>query len=213
MARGGFASEHFARVDPADDALFYEMPRLVKHIDEPACGALARHFAGVLPAGGAILDLMSSYASHLPDDVAFGAVIGLGLNAAELATNPQLSASVIHDLNRVPAIPFADRAFDACLITVSVQYLTRPVEVFADVARVLAPGAPCIVSFSNRMFPTKAVAIWRALGDEDHARLVAHYFVASGGFEAPTVADLSPMAGRSDPLYAVSARRSPAGSA
>jgi len=207
MARDGFASEHFGRVDPAADALFYEMPRLVKHIDEPACAALARHLRRVLPAGGAILDLMSSYASHLPDGVSFGSVIGLGMNATELAANPQLTAGVIHDLNRVPAIPFADRTFDACLITVSVQYLTRPVEVFADIARALAPGAPCIVSFSNRMFPTKAVAIWRALGDADHARLIARYFAAAGGFDAPSFDDLSPLPGRSDPLFAVSARR------
>jgi SAM-dependent methyltransferase len=213
VTRGGFAAEHFARLDSAADALFYEMPRLVKHIDEPACAALARHFERVLPAGGAILDLMSSYASHLPDGVAFGAVIGLGMNPAELAANPRLTAGVIHDLNRVPALPFADRRFDACLITVSVQYLIRPVEVLAEVARVLAPGAPCIVAFSNRMFPTKAVAIWRALGDGDHARLVAHYFAAAGGFDPASFDDLSPMPGRTDPLYAVTARRAPAGGA
>lgn len=184
------------------------MPRLVKHIDEPACAALSELFRRVLPDGGLILDLMSSYASHLPTDASFRGVIGLGLNAVELGANSQLSGAVIHDLNRMPMVPFADGRFDACLITVSVQYLLRPIEVFADVARVLRPGAPCIVSFSNRMFPTKAVAIWRAVGDEDHARLVAHCFNQSGGFDAPRFADLSPMPGRSDPLYAVVAHQS-----
>jgi SAM-dependent methyltransferase len=162
----------------------------------------------VLPPGGLILDLMSSFASHLPEGVAFGGVVGLGLNAVELAANPQLTAGVVHDLNRVPSIPFADGRFDACLITVSVQYLVRPIEVFAEIARVLRSGAPCIVSFSNRMFPTKAVAIWRAFGDQDHARLIAHYFNQSGGFDAPRLSDLSPMPGTSDPLFAVTAVRS-----
>lgn len=210
MSPAGFGPEHFARVDPTDDALFYEAPRLVKHIDEPACIALAQFFASMLPRGGRILDLMSSYASHLPADVPFGAVIGLGLNAVELARNTQLSAAIVHDLNRLPAVPFADQAFDACLISVSVQYLTQPVEVFAHISRVLRPGAPFIVSFSNRMFPTKAVAVWRALSDEDHAQLIAHYFNQSGGFEAPRFADLSPRPGMSDPLFVVVANRPPA---
>jgi SAM-dependent methyltransferase len=211
MSRHGFGPEHFARIDSSDDARFYDVPRLVKHIDEPACAALAQFFRSLLPPGGLILDLMSSYASHLPEDASLRGLVGLGLNAVELASNPQLSAGVIHDLNRVATLPFADRSFDACLLTVSVQYLMQPVAVFADIARTLRPGAPCIVAFSNRMFPTKAVAIWRSLGDEDHARLVAHYFDRSGGFAAPRFADLSPMPGRSDPLYVVVAERAGAG--
>ncbi len=150
---------------------------------------------------------MSSYASHLPPGVAFGLVVGLGLNAVELAQNPQLGAAIVHDLNRLPGLPFADGVLDACLITVSVQYLIQPVAVFAEIARVLRPGSPCIVTFSNRMFPTKAVAIWRAVGDADHARLVAHYFNQSGGFEPPRIADLSPQPGVTDPLFAVVANR------
>jgi SAM-dependent methyltransferase len=207
MTESGLRPEHVARVDTSDDSLFYDQPRLVKHIDEPASAALAGFLRSVIPAGSLVLDLMSSYASHLPPDAGFAGVVGLGMNVVELIENPQLSAGLVHDLNRVPALPFADRAFDACLITVSVQYLTHPVPVFADIGRVLRPGAPCVISFSNRMFPTKAVAIWRALGDRDHARLVAHYFNQSGAFDPPQVADLSPNPGLTDPLFAVVARR------
>lgn len=211
MAESGFRPEHFARVDTSDDSLFYDQPRLVKHIDESASASLAEFFRSVIPAGSLVLDLMSSYASHLPSEAGFAGVVGLGMNVVELVENPQLTAGLVHDLNRVPALPFADGVFDACLITVSVQYLTDPIPVFAEIGRVLRPGAPCLVSFSNRMFPTKAVAIWRALGDGDHARLVAHYFNQSGAFDAPRFADLSPNPGLTDPLFAVVARRPPPG--
>jgi SAM-dependent methyltransferase len=206
MADSALSAEHFARVDETDDALFYEMPRLVKHIDEPACAALAAWFRNNLPAGGDILDLMSSCVSHLPTDVAFRRVCGLGMNEDELAANPQLTDHLIHDLTRDPTLPFADGEFDVCLISVSVQYLIHPLEVFAEIARVLRPGAICAVSFSNRMFPTKAIALWRAMGDKDHARLVGYYFIQSGGFEAPEFTDLSPDTRRSDPLFLVTAR-------
>ncbi len=150
---------------------------------------------------------MSSCVSHLPDELVCASVTGLGMNRAELEANPRLTDHLVHDLNARPVLPFDRARFDACLIAVSVQYLTRPLEVFADIARVLRPGAPCMVSFSNRMFPTKAIAIWRALGDAGHARLVAHYFALAGGFDEPELADLSPEPGVSDPLFAVTARR------
>lgn len=199
--------EHFERVDESDDALFYAEPRLVTHIDEPARAALTGWFRDHLPAGGDILDLMSSCVSHLPDDVAYRRVTGLGMNAVELDANPQLTERVVHDLSLDPALPYADASFDACLVTVSVQYLVRPIEVFAEIARTLRPGGLCAVSFSNRMFPTKAVAIWRALDDGGHAGLVMHYFREAAGFDAPRFEDLSPDPGASDPMYVVSARR------
>ncbi len=202
-----FLREHFTRVDESDDGLFYTLPRLVTHIDEAACAALAAHYHRLLPAAGDILDLMSSWVSHLPEKTAYRSVTGLGMNQAELDANPRLTKRVIHDLNRETRLPFADDCFDACTIAVSIQYLTNPVAVMRDIARVLRPGAPCTVVYSNRCFPTKAVAIWRAIGDADHAQLIGLYFVEAGGFEAPEFEDLSPAPGESDPLYAVSARR------
>jgi len=207
MTEQTLGPENFARQDEGDDALFYGEPRLVTHIDDAACAALANAFRDLLPSGGHLLDLMSSCVSHLPLDVAFERVCGLGMNQVELDANPHLSERVVHDLTRDPRLPLDDGEFDACMITVSVQYLTRPVEVFRELARVLKPGAPAAVSFSNRCFPTKAVAIWRGTGHGDHARLVAHYFTQAEGFETPEFNDLSPNPGFSDPLYMVSARR------
>ena len=205
--RNEFKPENFAREDGGDDELFYAMPRLVKHIDEPACEALAQYYARVLPAGGDILDLMSSCASHLPAEPTFGRVVGLGLNERELNENTQLSERVIHNLNVNPAMPFPDRSFDACILAVSVQYLTSPVDVFADVARVLKPGALLAISFSNRMFATKAIAIWRGISDSDHARLLEIYLRTAGGYQDLNFEDLSPTPSKTDPIYLVSARR------
>lgn len=194
---------HFARVDETLDTWFYRPPRIVTHIDDAACAALALFYRERLPAGGRILDLMSSCVSHLPTDVAYDRVIGHGMNAAELNANPQLTGGFVQDINRYPALPFADANFDGCTVAVSVQYMTRPVEIFAEVARILKPGAPFILSFSNRMFPTKAVAIWRALDSRQHGGLVDLYFRLSEGFDPAEFLDISPFPGRSDPLYAV----------
>jgi SAM-dependent methyltransferase len=146
---------------------------------------------------------MSSCVSHLPRGVRYERVIGHGMNAAELRANPQLTGGFVQDLNRHPPLPFVDAAVDACTLAVSVQYLTRPLEVFAEVARVLRPGAPFVLSFSNRMFPTKAVAIWRALDDHRHGGLIDLYFRHAGGFGPAAFLDISPFPGRSDPLYVV----------
>lgn len=201
-----FPSEAFERVDDDDDRMFYTSPRLVNHIDDAAIGAATELFRQLLPQQGAILDLMSSWVSHLPPEAAYERVAGLGLNAAELRANPQLTERVVQNLNREPHLPFEDGTFDGCVCTVSVQYLTNPIAVFAEVGRVLRPGAPMITVFSNRMFPTKAVAIWRALDDRGHIDLVAEYYRRAGGFEQIEAYDASP-GRRSDPLFAVVARR------
>ena len=208
MVEATLGSEHFQRIDETDDALFYQSPRLVTHIDEPACQALSAFYRAILPQDGEIIDLMSSCVSHLPDNVAFRSVTGLGMNSSELEANPRLTRRIVQDLNFNPVLPFDDESFDGCTIAVSVQYLVRPIDVFAEIGRVLKPQARCLVSFSNRMFPTKAVAVWRAVGDTDHASLVGHYFVESGQFGEPELRDLSPNPGNSDPLFVVMAGRS-----
>ena len=197
--------EHFAREDESDDVLFYSEPRLVTHIDDAAIAALSAFYGKLIPPGASVLDLMSSWVSHLPDELELSGVTGLGMNAVELEANPRLTQRVVHDLNADPVLPFGNAGFDAALISVSVQYLTRPVEVFAEVGRVLKPGAPLAVAFSNRLFPTKAVAAWRAMGDRDHAELIGLYFRLSGAFEQPNAYDISP-GGGCDPMYVVVAR-------
>lgn len=199
--------EHFERIDTSDDSAFYSIPRFVTHIDDAAIAAIRDFYAAMLPPRGHVLDLMSSWVSHLPEDGRYSGVTGLGLNANELAANPLLTRTLVHDLNREPRLPFEDAEFASAVCTVSVQYLTRPVEVFAEIGRVLEPGAPFVVTYSNRCFPTKAVAIWRALDDRGHADLIGLYFRLSGLFEPARAYDLSPNPGRTDPVYAVVANR------
>ncbi len=194
----------FLKEDPEDDARFYDEPKLVTHIDDAAIAALTDCYRELLPAGGVICDLMSSWVSHLPDDVAYAEVIGHGMNAEELAANPRLTRAFVQDLNRDPALPLPDASLDAAMICVGVQYLEQPVEALADVRRALKSDAPLVVSFSNRCFPTKAMRIWLALSDADHARLVQMYLEAAGfrEIEARRLKD-----GRySDPMTAVIGR-------
>jgi len=194
----------FAKEDGEDDRGFYAQARLVTHIDGAAIAALTRFYRTLIPADGRVLDLMSSWVSHLPDDVAYREVVGHGMNGEELAANARLSRWFVADLNRDPVLPLDDHAFDAALCCVGAQYLQRPVEVFREARRVLAPGAPFAVSFSNRCFPTKAVAVWRALDTQGHAQLVSLYLERAGfaEVEAHLLADGS----RGDPLVALVGR-------
>jgi SAM-dependent methyltransferase len=203
---GVFPPAAYERDDESPDESFYATARKVVHIDEGAIAALGRLYAEVMPAGGRLLDLMSSWRSHLPPDRATEDVVGLGLNAEEMADNPQLTKSVVHDVNRAPRLPFGDDAFDGAMCAVSIQYVIHPVRLVQEVRRVLRPGAPFVVSFSNRCFPTKAVAVWLGTTDAQHLTLVRAYFEAAGGWTDVTEDDRSP--GGGDPLYAVWARAS-----
>ena len=195
----------YAREDEFSDDAFYLLPRKVVHIDEGAIAALGRLYAEALPPGGRLLDVMSSWRSHLPAGFRAAEVVGLGMNAEEMADNPQLTRAIVHDVNREPRLPFGDAEFDGAMCAVSVQYLIHPVGVFREVRRVLRPAAPFVVSFSNRCFPTKAVAVWLSMIDEEHLTLVRAYFDTAGGFAEAKEEDRSP-GGYGDPLYAVWAR-------
>jgi SAM-dependent methyltransferase len=204
-----FRPEHFARLDESPDAEFYSFPRKVVHIDDAAIATVKQLFREVLPANGVVLDLLSSWRSHWPEGFPRQRLVGLGLNAEEMADNPDLDDYVVHDVNAEPQLPFETATFDAVAITVSIQYLTRPLEVFREVNRILKPGGLFVVIFSNRMFPTKAVAIWRALDDQQHLELVQAYFRAAGNFVALTAQDRTPAAiiTYTDPVYVVMARK------
>ena len=191
----------FLKQDGGDDDAFYAPPRLVTHIDEAATQALTACYRANLPAGGVLLDLMSSWVSHLPPEMTFTEVIGQGMNAEELRANPRLTRSFVQNLNRTPALPLETGSCDAALCCVGVQYLQRPLEAFAEVLRILRPGAPCIVSFSNRCFPTKAVAIWRSLDVNGHAALVRLYLERAGFRDVRT--EVLREGSASDPLIAV----------
>lgn len=208
-----FTPEQFRRQDEGDDARFYGAPRLVTHIDDAAIAAIG----DLLPPDATILDLMSSWKSHLPPDVEPRRAVGLGLNAAELAANEQLDEYVVQNINTNPSLPFPDETFDIAIITVSIQYVVRPVTLFREIRRALKDGAPLVVIFSNRLFPTKAVRIWSEQDDQGRAGLVRGYFELAGGYRDITFLDRSPAPrggarGRwfglgGDPVYAVLGRK------
>ena len=200
----GFPPGFFDRADDQPDPTFYAAPRFVTHIDEGAVAAVSALYAELGVGGPArprVLDLMSSWVSHLPASPAHLTV--LGLNAAELAANPMADDRLVHDLNDDPRIPLPDDAVDAVLCCVSVDYLTRPVQVLTEVARVLAPGGVCVLTFSNRCFPTKAVRGWLETPAGGHGALVS-LLLRQAGFDEPTVELRTPVARyRGDPLWGV----------
>ncbi|MBW6456447.1 MAG: class I SAM-dependent methyltransferase [Trueperaceae bacterium] len=198
--------EFFRRQDERPDDQFYAVPRPASHLDERADRVVAGWYDELLPVAGRVLDLFAGASSHIPKRTG---IIGVGLDADALARNERLTERHRLDLNLQPALPFADGSLAGAVCTVSVQYLTQPVAVFAEVARCLRPGAPFLVAFSNRMFPTKAVLCWRASDDAAHARLVRCYFAAAGGFGPVEARSFVPDAD-GDPLYLLWATADPA---
>jgi SAM-dependent methyltransferase len=204
--RGGpmpsLPEEAFRRTDEAPDEEFYRTPRLVTHIDNRAIAAVTQLYREFFPPGGDILDLMSSWISHLPPEIEYRRVNGLGMNEAELQRNESLDSYVVQNLNINPRLPFGDAEFDGCGICVSIDYLTRPIEVLREVGRVLKVGGPTIITFSNRCFPSKAVAVWHQLDDHGHMRLVESYLEEAGNFRNVRSLNRSPRRVFGDPLYA-----------
>ena len=208
-----FSPQHFERMDEEDDRLFYLQARKVVHIDDGAIVAVGRLFRELIPPGSVVLDLMSSWRSHWPAGHPKSRMVGLGLNREEMEDNPDLDEVVLHDVNRNIELPFDDETFDAVVITVSAQYLTHPVDTFSEVSRILRPGGMFIVSFSNRMFATKAVYIWRASSDRGRVDLVGTYMEDAGGFEDIQGVFANPQdSPPGDPLFAVHSRKAVPGS-
>lgn len=206
-----FPDWFFDRDDPSSDTRFYGSSRLVTHIDDAAIAAVGQLYAELGVDGShagprRVLDLMSSWVSHLM--VAPSELVVLGMNADELEANPMATERLVRDLNTDPHLPFLPGSFDAVLCCVSIDYLIHPVEVLAEAARVLRPGAPAVITFSNRCFPTKAVHGWLAADDAGHCAIVADYMRRAGGFTEPEVSLRTPGGRyRGDPLYAVVAQR------
>jgi SAM-dependent methyltransferase len=204
------------KLDESDDVQFYDVPRFVNHVDDHFIQQLTDLYQERLKPHSRILDLMSSWVSHLPEEMPFEQVEGHGLNEAELARNPRLTHYFVQNLNQKQLLPLPDAWFDAVLNTVSVQYLQFPEAVFAEIYRVLKPGGIAIVSFSNRMFFQKAIQAWRDGSESDRVELVKSYFKAIPGFSEPEVIfkpsqlpsflQMFGLSG-SDPFYAVISQR------
>ncbi len=201
-----FPPGFFARDDESDDGGFYGFDRFVTHIDDGAIAAVGALYAELGlsgPASGPVLDICSSWISHFPDKPE--RLVITGMNANELAANEMADEWAVKDLNAEPTLPFDDDAFAAVTCAVSVDYLTRPLDVFAEVARVLRPGGVFVCTFSNRCFPTKAVRGWLANNDRGRVNIVGRYFDLTEGFEPP-VGEHRNHGAVGDPLYAVWAR-------
>lgn len=209
--------EDRTKLDTTNDRLFYRDPRLVTHVDEGFIDRLTQLYQTLLQPNTKILDLMSSWISHLPPDLEFAEVVGHGMNATELEQNSRLDRYIVQNLNTDLELPFTDQYFDAVLNTVSVQYLQYPEAIFSEIHRILKPGGIAIFSFSNRMFYQKAIAAWRDRSETDRVELVCQYFNSVAGFEKPQyIIERSSLPGflqmmglgGGDPFYAVMARRS-----
>ncbi|CEJ46286.1 SAM-dependent methyltransferase (Uncharacterized protein) [Umezakia ovalisporum] len=218
--------EERQKLDDTDDQLFYDYPRFVTHVDEGFIQQLtdlyrdrlrdcALHNPG--SPNARILDMMSSWVSHLPEEMEFPHVEGHGLNAKELARNSRLNHYFVQNLNLHPQLPLPDQSFDAVLNCVSVQYLQYPEAIFSEIHRILKPGGVAIISFSNRMFFQKAIQAWRDGSEATRVELVKHYFTSVPGFTVPEViVNKSTIpnflkwlgVGGGDPFYAVLAHRS-----
>lgn len=201
-----FPPGFFARQDESDDAGFYSFERFVTHIDDGAIAALGELYEELALTGGGVevLDICSSWISHFPTKP--GRLVLTGMNANELAANEMADEWSVGDLNDDPTLPFDDACFDAVTCAVSVDYLSQPLEVFAEVARVLRPDGLFVCTFSNRCFPTKAIRGWLSTDDRGRCAIVAAYFDLTNGFGVPVVQHRNPGT-RTDPLYAVSAER------
>ncbi len=209
--------EGLARQDEARDALFYAQPRLVHHLDAACRAEIARLHGRFLAPGQRVLDLMASWESHLPDLPAGLHVAGLGMNREELAANPRLAERVVKDLNERSGLPWADGVFDAVLCVASIEYLLRPREVLREAGRVLKPGGLCLVSFSDRWFPDKAVRVWTELHAFERLALVLALLREAGftrletetlrGLARPDDDKYRDQRAYADPLFAAWGRR------
>ena len=200
------------KLDPGNDQEFYNYPRFVTHVDQGFIDQLSNLYQERLQPQTRILDLMSSWVSHLPDEVEFDHIEGHGMNQEELAKNPRLDHYFVQNLNENPKLPLEDNVFDAVLIAVSVQYLQYPEAIFSEIHRILKPGGIVIVSFSNRMFYQKAISAWRDGTDAVRIQFVKNYFRSISGFSKPevvmnvsTLPSFLQMLGMmgADPFYAV----------
>jgi SAM-dependent methyltransferase len=212
--------DSFSRLDESDDRIFYSRDRYVSHLDTTALETVEALIQNlVIDENAIILDLMASWDSHIPSQLHSCKVFGLGLNENELKRNQRLFNFAVHDLNRNPILPFPDNTFDAVINTISVDYMTQPVEVFRDVNRILKPGGLFLVIFSNRMFPEKAVKIWRETSEDEHIMLVEEFFHEAGGFDKtnrfvskgkprPKDDKYAYLGTPSDPVYAVYTEKS-----
>lgn len=213
-----FDKDAFRRVDESEDGIFYQQSRKVHHLDANARRIISEIYGELIAPGSNVLDLMASWESHLPENIANVKVSGLGMNQDEMTANPVLDNFLVHDLNENHALPYSDESFDAVICTASVEYLTQPIDVFSNIKSVLKPGGIFIVAFSNRWFPTKSIQLWSEMHDFERIGLVVEYFrqsswvgeintLTSRGLHRPVDDPHYSKTQVSDPVYVVWSRK------
>ncbi|WP_320667843.1 methyltransferase domain-containing protein [Prochlorococcus sp. MIT 1307] len=165
--------------DNNDDSFFYAQPRFVHHLDETFRSLLTNLYAEQISQDSVVLDLMSSWVSHLPQGIKYKRVIGHGLNRIELEKNNRLDSFWLQDLNRDQKLPLDDSSIDVCLMVAAWQYLQYPEEVAVEIRRILSPQGKLIVSFSNRAFWTKAPLVWKEGSSSDHINYVSDVLISN----------------------------------
>lgn len=199
----------FLRQDSSPDSGFYSTPRFVTHIDGPAISSLQTYYASHLPTTGRILDFCSSWISHFPPSITAAIeakkleVVGMGMNSAELERNQYLTGGrILRDLNLEPDVDAVlDGQVDAATCVVSIDYLTKPVEVLRSLREKMREGGKVHLVISNRCFPTKVVRRWLMIGEKERLEMVGDYLLFAGwkDVEIVEVSD----GRRSDPLWVV----------
>lgn len=208
-----YTGQDFSRIDESIDTMFYTDAQLVYYVDDAWRYALTKYYEteifSSLSTGHDILDICSSWVCHYPDGIQNKAhsIVGLGMNQIELQQNPVLSSYVVQDLNINPMMPFPDSSFDIVTCCVSFNYLIQPIAVMKEIGRVLRPGGQCIISISNRWFPTKVIKLWTQTNDLEHVNIIGSFFHYSQCFDPPVAYDMSPNPGRTDPLYIIKATK------
>jgi len=200
-----YSTADLSRQDESIDTNFYDQPRFCFHVDEKAVAALTDYYSTEFPKfikkeGNNnyklpdVLDLCASHVSHFPVDVAeyTGRRVALGMNQEELAQNTQVDEFVVKDLNKDPTLPFDDNSFDIVTNAVSIDYLTNPLDICTEVARVLKPGGCAMFALSNRCFPTKAIQLWLKTNDLEHVYAVGSYFHYTKMFQPPSATEVGP---------------------
>ncbi len=167
------------KLDGRSDDTFYADPRFVTHADDAFIDRLRTCYASVLTPDDRVFDAMSSWVSHLPN-VPLERVVGHGLNEAELRENDAFDKWFIQDLNEQQLLSLADESFDCVFCALSVQYLQYPEAVFSEFERVLTADGTIVVSFTDRLFPTKAIRRWRDASMDERLAVVTQYLDAGG---------------------------------
>ncbi|OAL26869.1 hypothetical protein AYO20_09902 [Fonsecaea nubica] len=206
-----YSQEDLTPMEAGNDSNFYAAPRFVTHIDGNAINNVRSYYAQVLPRKGRILDFCSSWISHYPAEVTQAAssgeleVLGTGMNRAELSKNPVLTHWTVQDLNEDPQVHLpgpTEGKLDASTCVVSIDYLTKPVDVLGSIRQQTQRGGTVHLVISNRCFPTKVVGRWLKIGEDERLNMVGDYLWWSGwrNIEIQTLVEGSFM---TDPLWVV----------